>query len=169
VKILVTGAAGFIGSNLVRHLIQDCNHEVLAVDKLTYAGNLASLDDLKSVPEFSFLQADICDVAAMQKAFNNFQPEAIMHLAAESHVDRSIDGPEAFIQTNIIGTYQLLQLSRRYYEDLSEDGRATFRFQRNHSLRSALAVLSQQSRFGSLGTSLARHLRFASCFDQLLQ
>ena len=127
-KILVTGAAGFIGSNLVRHLIQDCDHDVLAVDKLTYAGNLASLSDLETSPKFSFLRADICDSPVMQQAFTDFQPDAIMHLAAESHVDRSIDGPEAFIQTNIIGTYRLLECCRQYYKDLSIERRSTFRF-----------------------------------------
>ncbi len=141
VKILVTGAAGFIGSNLVRHLIQDRDHEVLAVDKLTYAGNTASLADLESSPKFSFLQADICDSAAMQQAFAEFQPDAIMHLAAESHVDRSIDGPEAFIQTNIMGTYHLLECSRQYYEALPEDQRSIFRF--HH--------ISTDEVYGSLG------------------
>ena len=127
-KILVTGAAGFIGSNLVRHLIQVCDHDVLAVDKLTYAGNLASLSDLEASPKFSFLRADVCDSSAMQQAFTNFQPDAVMHLAAESHVDRSIDGPETFIQTNIIGTYRLLECCRRYYKDLSHERRSAFRF-----------------------------------------
>jgi dTDP-glucose 4,6-dehydratase len=125
---LVTGAAGFIGSNLVRYLIKDCGHEVIAVDKLTYAGNLASLDDLKPHAGFSFLQADICDSEAMTSAFSTHQPDAVMHLAAESHVDRSIDGPGAFIQTNIVGTYQLLQASRQYYESLTEKRQAKFRF-----------------------------------------
>ncbi|MCL4165271.1 UNVERIFIED_CONTAM: hypothetical protein GTU68_050368, partial [Idotea baltica] len=127
-KILVTGAAGFIGSNLVRYLINDCGHEVVAVDKLTYAGNLASLDDIKSKQEFSFVQADICDSTAIASAFETHQPDAVMHLAAESHVDRSIDGPDAFIQTNIVGTYQLLQASRQYYESLNGDRQAKFRF-----------------------------------------
>ena len=127
-KILVTGAAGFIGSNLVRHLIQVCDHDVLAVDKLTYAGNLASLSDLEASPKFSFLRADVCDSSAMQQAFTNFQPDAVMHLAAESHVDRSIDGPETFIQTNIIGTYRLLECCRRYYKDLSHERQSAFRF-----------------------------------------
>jgi len=128
VKILVTGSGGFIGSNLVRHLIQACDHEVLCVDKLTYAGSMASLSDVESSANFSFLKADICDAAAMRKAFADFQPDAVMHLAAESHVDRSIDGPEAFIQTNVVGTYRLLESSRQYLEELSEERRATFRF-----------------------------------------
>ncbi len=127
-KILVTGAAGFIGSNLTRHLIEDCGHEVLAVDKLTYAGNRASLTDLEDHGSFSFLQADICNVAAMEKAFDDFLPDAVMHLAAESHVDRSIDGPEAFIQTNIMGTYHLLQISRSYFDQLTEPQKSIFRF-----------------------------------------
>ena len=140
-KIMVTGAAGFIGSNLVRHLIQECEHSVLAVDKLTYAGNRASLADLDSNPDFSFLQADVCDVSTMQKAFDDFQPEAVMHLAAESHVDRSIDGPEAFIQTNIMGTYHLLQLSRTYFDGITEAQKQEFRF--HH--------ISTDEVYGSLG------------------
>ena len=112
-KVLVTGGAGFIGSNLVRLLVTR-GHEVLNIDKLTYAGNFESLSDLEGRPKYRFLKADICDGAAMQAAFSGFQPDAVMHLAAESHVDRSIDGPGAFIHTNILGTYTLLEAARNY-------------------------------------------------------
>ena len=114
-RILVTGGAGFIGSNLVRLLVHR-GHEVLNIDKLTYAGNLASVRDLDAAPNYRFLLADICDAAAMQAAFADFRPDAVMHLAAESHVDRSIDGPGTFIQTNILGTYTLLQTAREHWE-----------------------------------------------------
>lgn len=120
-KILVTGGAGFIGSNLVRLLVSK-GHEVLNIDKLTYAGNPHSLADLEGNPDHRLLQADICDAAAMQAAFTEFQPDWVMHLAAESHVDRSIDGPGDFIQTNIIGTYVLLQAALEYWRALPEEG-----------------------------------------------
>jgi len=110
-KLLVTGGAGFIGSNLVRLLIRR-GHSVLNVDRLSYAGNPASLRDIESAPTYRFLLADICDASAMRNAFADFQPDGVMHLAAESHVDRSIDGPGAFIETNITGTYTLLQAAR---------------------------------------------------------
>lgn len=112
-KIIITGGSGFIGSNLVRLAIVE-GHQVLNIDKLTYAGNPGSLADLESHPNYRFLRADICDPAAMSAAFDDFRPDAVMHLAAESHVDRSIDGPGAFIQTNILGTYTLLQAARDY-------------------------------------------------------
>ena len=117
-RIIVTGGAGFIASNLVRLLVR-CGHEVLNVDNLTYAGNLASLEEIKDAPNHHFLRADICDAAAMQTAFKNFQPHWVMHLAAESHVDRSIDGPGVFIQTNILGTYTLLETSLDYWRNLT--------------------------------------------------
>lgn len=117
-KVLVTGGAGFIGSNLVRLLVSR-GHEVLNIDKLTYAGNLESLAEVEGLPNYRFLHADICDAAAMQAAFSEFQPQGVMHLAAESHVDRSIDGPGAFIQTNILGTYTLLEAARGYYSSLT--------------------------------------------------
>jgi len=127
-KILVTGGAGFIGSNLVRLLVQQHGHSVLNVDALTYAGNLRSLDDLRDDPRHRFAQADICDAAALQKLFSDFAPDSVMHLAAESHVDRSIDGPGAFIQTNIVGTYTLLQAARTHCETLTSPARERFRF-----------------------------------------
>ncbi len=116
-KIIVTGGAGFIGSAVIRHLIKNTEHQVLNLDKLTYAGNLASLKEVESSDRYRFLQADICDRNAVDQAFASFKPDAIMHLAAESHVDRSIDGPAAFIQTNIIGTYTLLEAARSYAKD----------------------------------------------------
>lgn len=116
-KIIVTGGAGFIGSAVIRHLIKNTDHQVLNLDKLTYAGNLASLKEVESSDRYHFVQADICDRNAVDQAFASFKPDAIMHLAAESHVDRSIDGPAAFIQTNIIGTYTLLEAARSYAKD----------------------------------------------------
>ena len=127
-KILVTGGAGFIGSALVRHIIQDTDNTVLNVDKLTYAGNLESLAKVADNPHYQFSQTDICDRAALDQLFQAFQPDAVMHLAAESHVDRSITGPAAFIETNIIGTYQLLEAARHYWNGLAEDKKAEFRF-----------------------------------------
>ncbi|YCH22330.1 dTDP-glucose 4,6-dehydratase [Pseudomonas sp. D1-3] len=127
-RILVTGGAGFIGSALIRHLINDTDHEVLNLDKLTYAGNLESLHQVESSPRYRFLQADIGDQPAVADALQSFQPDAIMHLAAESHVDRSIDGPAAFIQTNIVGTYALLEATRAYWSTLDEQRRQAFRF-----------------------------------------
>ncbi|WP_448762300.1 dTDP-glucose 4,6-dehydratase [Acinetobacter tandoii] len=127
-KFLITGGAGFIGSAVVRHIIQNTEHEVLNVDKLTYAGNLESLISVADHPRYHFSQTDICDRAALDQLFSDFQPDVVMHLAAESHVDRSISGPFAFIETNIIGTYQLLEASRSYWGSLAEKGKATFRF-----------------------------------------
>src|SRR5262245_21674027 len=112
-KILVTGGAGFIGSNLVRLLLSR-GHQVLNVDKLTYAGNPSSLNDVAGNPDYRFLKADICDAAAMESALASFGPDAVMHLAAESHVVRSIDDAGAFISTNVTGTWTLLETSRRF-------------------------------------------------------
>jgi dTDP-glucose 4,6-dehydratase len=107
-KIVVTGGAGFIGSALVRHLVRHSDHEVLVVDKLTYAGNLASLSSVRGDARYRFSRSDICDRSAIREVFADFYPDAVMHLAAESHVDRSIDSPAEFINTNVIGTYVLL-------------------------------------------------------------
>jgi len=127
-NILVTGGAGFIGNNLVRHLLATTHHVVLNLDALTYAGNQQSLADIDGNPRYRFVRADICDAPALACVFSDFQPDWIMHLAAESHVDRSIDGPGAFIQTNVVGTYTLLQAARAYYEKLSGQARDRFRF-----------------------------------------
>ncbi|WAF85600.1 dTDP-glucose 4,6-dehydratase [Metapseudomonas otitidis] len=127
-QILVTGGAGFIGSALVRHLLNETDHEVLNLDKLTYAGNLESLASIEGHPRYRFLKADIADSEAVIRALAQFQPDAIMHLAAESHVDRSIDGPAAFIQTNIVGTYALLESTRAYWSSLDAERKAAFRF-----------------------------------------
>ena len=125
-KILLTGGAGFIGSNLVRLLVNEKGAEVINLDKLTYAGNTESLADLAGHPKYTFEQVDICDVDALGKVFAKHQPDAVMHLAAESHVDRSIDGPGDFIQTNIVGTYNLLQAALEYWRSLPKGN--AFRF-----------------------------------------
>lgn len=127
-KILVTGGAGFIGSAVIRHIIKNTNNEVLNIDKLTYAGNLESLKEIDQNERYHFAQIDICDADALANAFSQFQPDLIMHLAAESHVDRSIDGPAEFITTNIVGTYTLLEVSRKYWLSLSEEKKQLFRF-----------------------------------------
>lgn len=127
-NIIVTGGAGFIGSAVIRHLINDTDHAVINVDKLTYAGNLESLISISSSPRYSFEQVDICDAVEIARVFHQYKPDIIMHLAAESHVDRSISGPGEFIQTNILGTYNLLEQARRYWSQLGADKKADFRF-----------------------------------------
>jgi dTDP-glucose 4,6-dehydratase len=127
-KILITGGAGFIGSALIRHVIGNTQHSVVNLDKLTYAGNLESLKSIETDPRYQFVQADICDATTVNAILHQYQPDAIMHLAAESHVDRSIDGPAAFIETNIVGTYILVEATRNYWQALADDKKANFRF-----------------------------------------
>lgn len=127
-NILVTGGAGFIGSAVIRHIIKNTQHQVLNVDKLTYAGNLESLSSISNNPRYQFSQTDICDRQEIERLFIQFSPDIVMHLAAESHVDRSISGSDEFIQTNIIGTYTLLEVARQYHQNLSEDKKTNFRF-----------------------------------------
>ena len=140
-RILVTGGAGFIGSALVRRLIGDTGHEVLNVDKLTYAGNLASVEWVAGSPRYRFLRADIGDAEAMRAALAKFRPDVVTHLAAETHVDRSIDGPDAFVRANIVGTFTLLTRVLGYWRGLDERARERFRF--HH--------ISTDEVFGSLG------------------
>ena len=127
-KILVTGGAGFIGSAVVRHIINHTQDSVINLDKLTYAGNLDSIASVADNERYAFVQADICDRAALDKIFAEHQPDAVMHLAAESHVDRSIDSAGEFIQTNIVGTFTLLEAARAYYQTLPSERKAQFRF-----------------------------------------
>ena len=127
-KILVTGGAGFIGSAVVRHIINHTQDSVINLDKLTYAGNLDSIASVADSERYAFVQADICDRAALDKIFAEHQPDAVMHLAAESHVDRSIDSAGEFIHTNIVGTFTLLEAARAYYQTLPENRKAQFRF-----------------------------------------
>jgi dTDP-glucose 4,6-dehydratase len=127
-KLLITGGAGFIGSAVIRHIIDNTNHSVVNVDKLTYAGNLESLASIENDTRYAFEQVDICDANEIKRVFNEHQPDIVMHLAAESHVDRSIDGPGEFIQTNIVGTYVLLEEARGYWSNLDSDNKDSFRF-----------------------------------------
>jgi len=140
-RFLITGGAGFIGSAVVRYLIRETDHHVLVVDKLTYAGNLDSLAPVADNPRYSFVRADIVDMPAMRDLFEHFRPNIVMHLAAESHVDRSIDGPGEFIQTNVVGTFILLQAALGYWRKLQ--GSAADRFRFHH--------ISTDEVFGSLG------------------
>ena len=126
--IFVTGGAGFIGSALVRYLINETDNQVVNFDKLTYAGNLESLKSVENNDRYHFIQGDICDKEKVTTALDKYQPDFIMHLAAESHVDRSIDGPGEFVETNIVGTYALLEAARRYYTSLVDSKKANFRF-----------------------------------------
>lgn len=140
-RILVTGGAGFIGSALVRHLLKNSDHEVLNFDKLTYAGSLSTVASVSGHPNYSFVMGDVCNLEIVQQTLARFQPNIITHLAAETHVDRSIDGPEAFIQTNVMGTYRLLTAAHDYWRTLEGPARARFRFHQ----------ISTDEVYGSLG------------------
>jgi dTDP-glucose 4,6-dehydratase len=140
-KILVTGGAGFIGSAVIRNIIKNTDYKVLNVDKLTYAGNLESLKEIEESDRYEFSQTDICDSSAIETLFTSFSPDVVMHLAAESHVDRSIDGPDAFIKTNIMGTYTMLAAALKYFETLDQSKQKQFRF--HH--------ISTDEVYGSLG------------------
>lgn len=142
-KILVTGGAGFIGSAVVRQFIAETPYGVVNVDKLTYSGNLESLVSVSKDPRYRFEHVDICDGAALQRVFEHHKPDGVMHLAAESHVDRSISGPAEFIQTNIVGTYTLLEAARHYWQSLPEERKTAFRF--HH--------ISTDEVYGSLGAN----------------
>ncbi|MBO7091475.1 MAG: dTDP-glucose 4,6-dehydratase, partial [Victivallales bacterium] len=142
-KVIVTGGAGFIGSALIRHLVGNHLAEVVNLDKLTYAGNLESLQSIEKSPLYHFEQADICDPVAVKRLFDDFQPDTIMHLAAESHVDRSIDDPLCFVKTNVLGTANLLQCALEYWRPLPEERKAAFRFQH----------ISTDEVYGSLGAT----------------
>ena len=127
-KILITGGAGFIGTAVIRHVLNCTSDEVVNVDALTYAGNLDSLIDIEKSERYAFEHVNICDISALNAAFKKHQPDAVMHLAAESHVDRSIDGPSVFIQTNIVGTFNLLGVAREYWQSLKGEKKSNFRF-----------------------------------------
>lgn len=145
-RYLITGGAGFIGSAVVRHIIANTSNQVVNIDKLTYAGNLESLLRVSQSPRYAFEHVDICDAVKITDIFSRYQPDVVMHLAAESHVDRSIDGPGAFVDTNIIGTYTLLEVARRYWFDLSVPQQETFRF----------LHVSTDEVFGDLGSCTER-------------
>jgi dTDP-glucose 4,6-dehydratase len=149
-KFIVTGGAGFIGSAVVRKLIADTPHHVLVIDKLTYAGNMESLQPVGQSDRFSFHRVDVADVRRVQQLVETFEPDVIMHLAAESHVDRSIDAPGEFVQTNVVGTFTMLQAALAYWRQLHADRRATFRF--HH--------ISTDEVFGSLGPEGLFHETF---------
>ena len=186
-KILLTGGAGFIGSAVVRQLIRETDHVVVNVDKLTYAGNLKSLAEAGDSPRHHFKHVDICDADAIRDVFDDERPDAVMHLAAESHVDRSIDGPGEFIRTNVIGTFTLLQAARAYWDKLEGGARDKFRFHhvstdevygslgatgyfhRRDPLRPEVALLGEQGVVRPARQGLASYLWLAHRRHQLLE
>ena len=156
-KLLITGGAGFIGSAVIRHIIQHTQDSVVNIDKLTYAGNLESLSAVSASARYRFEQVDICDRAALDQVFSEHQPDAVMHLAAESHVDRSIDGPAEFIQTNIVGTYQLLEAARAYWNSLDNQRKQAFRFH-HISTDEVYGDLPHPNDENSVGRASAQHV-----------
>lgn len=186
-KIIVTGGAGFIGSAVARHIINDTSDHVLVLDSLTYAGNLESLAPIADSDRYAFELVDICERPALDRVFAAFKPDAVMHLAAESHVDRSIDGPAAFIETNIVGTYTLLEAARHYWQTLDEtknrrSASTIFRPMKSTATCTALTICSQkrllrtkqpvlrlQGLQRSSGARLAAYLRSADSRHQLLE
>lgn len=187
-RVLVTGGCGFIGSAVIRYGVRKLGATILNVDKLTYAANPEAIEDIQSCEPYGFLHADICDTEALDKAFVSFAPTAIMHLAAESHVDRSIDGPGAFIHTNLLGTYRLLEAARRYWLQAPPETRSRFRLHhistdevfgsldpaaagihRVLPLSTTLTIFCVKSRFRSSGAGLGRNLRPTYSHYELLQ
>ena len=185
-RLLVTGGAGFIGSAVVRHCLRHTGYDVVNVDNLTYAANLENLDAVLPHPRYRFIKADIADAEAMRRVFTTYDPDGVIHLAAETHVDRSIDGPSAFIQTNIVGTYALLSAARLHWENLASHRKSRFRFlhvstdevfgtlgteghfTETTALPAQFPLFGQQSLFGYAGASLVSHLRPASRDNELL-
>ena len=186
-RILVTGSAGFIGSAVARYLIAKTDALVINLDKLTYAGNLDNLLPVHHHPRYRFERLDICEATGLEEAFWKYRPDGVMHLAAESHVDRSIDGPAAFIETNVVGTYTLLEVARHYWETLPEPARSRFRFLhvstdevygslgeggavlRDLAPSAEFTICGEQGCLRSPGPRLASHLRAARAHHQLLQ